>query len=104
MTYDDHENDDEALIEIKFWAFLLLVSPFFPQIEFLHCIRQSAEGGDNQFTDGFNCAAQLKQSHPDLYKILTTTSVDFRNWKVDLNDEANGLHDIHIKHKRPIVE
>ena len=48
------------------------------QVQLLHCIQQaSSEGGDNEFSDGFSVAEQLRNEKPDVFKILSTVPVDF---------------------------
>ncbi|XP_072039019.1 gamma-butyrobetaine dioxygenase-like [Amphiura filiformis] len=75
-----------------------------PGIEILHCVQQSEVGGDNQYTDVFNCAEKLQQSHPEYYKILTTTLVDFRDWGVPKEKVTHNYDDHHLKYRKPILE
>lgn len=64
--------------------------PFYdyaPGVTILHCIAQSkSTGAYNILADGFYVAQKLKQEHPQEYKCLTTTPV---NW-CDYGDE-NGF-------------
>lgn len=77
---------------------------YCPGIELLHCVYQSAEGGENQFTDVFNCALKLKEKHPDFYEVLTTTLVDFRDWGVPKTEVTHNYDDHHLKHRKPVLE
>lgn len=43
----------------------------------LHCLENSAKGGESFLIDGLNIAAQLKKSHPDSFDVLTNTDVGF---------------------------
>ena len=36
-----------------------------------HCLKQSSEGGETLLTDGFKTALQLKEDHPEWFKLLT---------------------------------
>lgn len=62
--------------------------PFYdytPGVTVLHCIAQSnSPGAFNLLADGFFVAEKLKQAHPQAYKCLTTTPV---NW-CDYGDEG----------------
>ncbi|XP_022082645.1 gamma-butyrobetaine dioxygenase-like [Acanthaster planci] len=76
--------------------------PFYnyaPGIQMLHCIEQTSDtnGGANQFVDGLQVAEQVRQEFPDLYKILRTQEVDFRNIGSD-------YYDYHMKQRRPVIE
>jgi len=59
-----------------------------PGVQLLHCIKNSSEGGQSQFSDGFRAAILLQQRHPAFYEILTKTPVLFRftDDKVDLRN------------------
>ena len=46
-----------------------------PDIQFLHCISQGAQGGESMFLDGVAAAMKLRETDPAAYKILTTTKV-----------------------------
>jgi gamma-butyrobetaine dioxygenase len=50
-----------------------------PGVQFLHCLVNDATGGESQFVDGFAVAAALREEDPELFRILSTTPVEFRN-------------------------
>lgn len=50
-----------------------------PGLQFLHCLINEAQGGDNTFVDGFAIADFLCQEEPELYRLLCQTPVEFRN-------------------------
>ena len=50
----------------------------------LHCLKQSGEGGANEFCDGFHVANQLRDDDPDTFRILSETLVDY----VDVGTDA----------------
>jgi alpha-ketoglutarate-dependent taurine dioxygenase len=54
-----------------------------PGFQALHALVTSPEGGDNLFADGFALAAHLRDSAPDAFSLLTTTSVPFHYRSAD---------------------
>ncbi|XP_014665936.1 PREDICTED: gamma-butyrobetaine dioxygenase-like [Priapulus caudatus] len=48
-----------------------------PDFQFLHCITQAGEGGENCFVDGFRVAQVLRDKYPDDYYLLTTTKLQY---------------------------
>ncbi|XP_070534063.1 gamma-butyrobetaine dioxygenase-like [Ptychodera flava] len=51
---------------------------YTPSIQFLHCIKQCiGDGGDSNFSDGFNAALQLKEQDPEFFEILSTTYIEY---------------------------
>ncbi len=53
----------------------------------LHCIQQTPTvGGENEFSDSFNVAEQMKKDYPGFYKILCETPVDY----IDVGDDHYG--------------
>lgn len=50
-----------------------------PGLQFLHCLRNDAEGGESILVDGFRVAADLRQESPELYQALTRIPADFYN-------------------------
>ena len=48
-----------------------------PGIQFLHCRSNSVDGGDNLFLDGVAAAEDLRQLHPDDFRLLSETWVPF---------------------------
>jgi gamma-butyrobetaine dioxygenase len=49
-----------------------------PGIQFLHCLANSAEGGDSVFADGLALAEDLAEADPDAFAVLSTVAVPFR--------------------------
>lgn len=50
-----------------------------PGLQFLHCIVNDTEGGDNILVDGFRIAEILRDEHPADYEVLTTVSWQWAN-------------------------
>ncbi len=50
-----------------------------PGVQFLHCRRNSVEGGDSLFVDGAAVAAELRRTHPEDFRLLSETLVPFYN-------------------------
>lgn len=50
-----------------------------PGLQFLHCIINETEGGENILVDGFRIAEILRDEHPADYEILTTVSWEWAN-------------------------
>lgn len=48
-----------------------------PTLQLLHCLENSATGGDSGLVDGFKAAAVLRDEHPDDFAVLTRTPVPF---------------------------
>ncbi|XP_072024289.1 gamma-butyrobetaine dioxygenase-like [Amphiura filiformis] len=66
-------------------------------IQMLHAIQQPiGTGGESQFADAVKVALDLKKKEPELFQILATTPMDFR-------DTAPGK-DFHLKYRGPIIE
>ncbi len=58
--------------------------PFTLQIQLLHCIEQVVSvGGENDLSDGFKAAEELKREDPEAYKILTSTVLEYYDIGVD---------------------
>ena len=49
-----------------------------PTLQLLHCLENSAEGGDSTLVDGFKVAEVLRQEAPDMFDVLATSPVKFR--------------------------
>ena len=49
-----------------------------PNIQLLHCIENEVSGGLSTLVDGFSVAKNLKNTHPEFFKILTEVKVKFR--------------------------
>jgi gamma-butyrobetaine dioxygenase len=50
-----------------------------PGLQFLHCLVNETEGGDNILVDGFRIAEILRAEHPDEFAILTTVPWQWAN-------------------------
>lgn len=50
-----------------------------PGLQFLHCIRNAANGGRGRYVDGFRVAEVLHDEEPDHYGVLTTVAVACAN-------------------------
>jgi gamma-butyrobetaine dioxygenase len=50
-----------------------------PGLQFLHCLVNETEGGDNILVDGFRIAELLREESPEDYEILTTVPWDWAN-------------------------
>ena len=48
-----------------------------PTLQLLHCLVNSAEGGESGLVDGFRAAALLREEDPDAFDVLTRTPVPF---------------------------
>jgi gamma-butyrobetaine dioxygenase len=48
-----------------------------PTVQLLHCLHNSAEGGDSLFVDGFRAAAALREQQPAAFATLAVTPVTF---------------------------
>ncbi|HEX4251005.1 MAG TPA: TauD/TfdA family dioxygenase [Pseudonocardia sp.] len=49
-----------------------------PTAQVLHCLQNSAEGGDSGLVDGFTAAALLRDEAPDAFDVLIRTPVPFQ--------------------------
>lgn len=50
-----------------------------PGVQFLHCRRNSVDGGESLFVDGAAVAAELARTHPEDFRLLSEVSVPFYN-------------------------
>lgn len=57
-----------------------------PGVQFLHCIKQAAEGGESEIVDGFHTANQLRKENPEAFRLLTSLRVDFTDTGADYCD------------------
>jgi gamma-butyrobetaine dioxygenase len=48
-----------------------------PGVQFLHCRRNSVDGGESLFVDGAAVAAELRRTHPHDFRLLCETAVPF---------------------------
>ncbi|MFD7983296.1 TauD/TfdA family dioxygenase [Kitasatospora indigofera] len=65
-----------------------------PTLQLLHCLDNSAVGGDSGLVDGFRAAAQLRAEDPAAFAVLTRTLVPFV-----FRDRATEL-----RADRPLIE
>jgi gamma-butyrobetaine dioxygenase len=49
-----------------------------PGVQMFHFLVNETQGGESTAVDGFKVVAQLKETNPEAYRILTTTPVSFR--------------------------
>ncbi len=63
---------------------------YVPGVQFLHCVRPHVgdEGGENEFCDGFHVARTMREAHPEEYRTLAETPVEF--WDVGF-EEGIGM-------------
>ncbi|RXM34521.1 Gamma-butyrobetaine dioxygenase [Acipenser ruthenus] len=54
-------------MSLKFTLFLRLM-----QFQFLHYIKQAAEGGESEIVDGFHTANQLRMENPEAFRLLSS--------------------------------
>lgn len=59
-----------------------------PTLQLLHCLHNSAEGGDSGLVDGFAAAALLREREPEAFEVLTRTRVGYRFASPDAHLEA----------------
>ena len=57
----------------------LATREYQPGLQFLHCIINETEGGDNILVDGFRIAEIIRDEHPADYEILTTVPFEWAN-------------------------
>ena len=65
--------------DLPYW----LVPPGF---QYLHCLKNGAEGGKSLFVDGFRVAEELRKSDPEAFDLLSRTPLDFR-----FHDETSDM-------------
>ncbi|XP_068612833.1 gamma-butyrobetaine dioxygenase-like [Brachionichthys hirsutus] len=68
-----------------------------PGVQFLHCIKPAAEGGETDMVDGFHAAMQLQREDPEAFKTLTTLRADF-------TDRGTDYCDFMLQSKKRIIE
>lgn len=54
-----------------------------PTIQLLHCLETTVEGGHSGLVDGFRAAAQLRESNPQAFELLTTRLFHFEYKNAD---------------------
>ncbi len=66
----------------------------------LHCVEASSFGGDSIVVDGFGIAADLRDDEPDMFDLLTETSVPFIRHRTESVDQGE---DVHLLAHGPII-
>ena len=64
-----------------------------PGIQFLHCRKNDAVGGESIMVDSLSVAARLKSEHPEYYEFLSCTPVKF----------TSIADDWHIINRAPVI-
>lgn len=64
-----------------------------PGIQFLHCYKNTADGGQSTFTDALKVVQDLETEMPDAYRVLCNTQVPWR-----FHD-----HSCDIRYRRPVI-
>jgi gamma-butyrobetaine dioxygenase len=64
-----------------------------PGVTLLHCeVQTEGEGGANIVSDAYYVTEYIKQHHPDVYKVLTDTEVEWRGFGEDNGTEFFKLY------------
>jgi gamma-butyrobetaine dioxygenase len=64
-----------------------------PGVTLLHCeVQAEGDGGANLLSDGYYVADYMKQHHPEQYKLLIDTEVEWRNIGIENGIEFFKLH------------
>ncbi|PAV56791.1 hypothetical protein WR25_05047 [Diploscapter pachys] len=61
-----------------------------PQLQMLHMLHSAREGGNSLFVDGFHVANLLRHERPDVFRILTTTTLEFIEEGFDVHEGDDG--------------
>lgn len=61
-----------------------------PGIQFLHCLENSASGGESIVVDGYALSEALKQENPDLHHVASTLPISFRYESADVVDRYDA--------------
>ena len=65
-----------------------------PTIQILHCLKNSAKGGDSRVVDGFKAALHLKKKNNKYFSLLSKYCSRF---------EFKGKKDVHLKSRFPMI-
>lgn len=80
-------------------------------VQLLYCIENQAVGGESVLVDGYRVAQDFREHHPDYFKILSETPVQFRQfyqqWDYFVSqttpiiklDAAGKVSDLYFSHK-----
>ena len=66
-----------------------------PTVQILHCLENSAEGGENMVVDGFACAERLRAENPRGFDLLSKYCARF---------EYAGSDGVCLRSRRPMIE
>jgi hypothetical protein len=78
------------------------------QLQMLHMVERAETGGVSLFVDGFRVAELLKKEKPDVYKLLTTVSLEYIEegydvhtpaYKQDADEQVKFDYDMTARHK-----
>jgi gamma-butyrobetaine dioxygenase len=61
-----------------------------PTVQLTHFLVSEAEGGETTLVDGFKLAEDLRQQHPDKFRLLTETELHFHFRDLDIELEHEG--------------
>uniref|UniRef100_A0A915E8J3 TauD/TfdA-like domain-containing protein n=1 Tax=Ditylenchus dipsaci TaxID=166011 RepID=A0A915E8J3_9BILA len=61
-----------------------------PELQMLHMVQPAEEGGLSTFVDGFKMAELMEKEQPELYKILTSTLVEYIEEGFDIHTGQDG--------------
>ena len=67
----------------------LATREYQPGLQFLHCLKNSTEGGQGTMVDGFRVAEDIRKNRPDYFQILSTWNWTFTNRAVDTDYRWN---------------
>uniref|UniRef100_A0A914EQT4 Gamma-butyrobetaine dioxygenase n=1 Tax=Acrobeloides nanus TaxID=290746 RepID=A0A914EQT4_9BILA len=74
-----------------------------PELQMLHVIKSAQEGGFSKFVDGFRIAELLKKEKPEVFEILTKTTIEYIEEGFDVHDRDGKIHkfdfDMAARHK-----
>ena len=57
----------------------LATREYMPGLQFLHCLKNEAVGGNSLLADGFYLADRLRRVDPDAFETLTTVALEYGN-------------------------
>ena len=60
-----------------------------PSVQALHMLINECEGGESMIIDGYKVLKDLKDDHPDIFNVLSTFSVPFREFDEENETYAN---------------
>ncbi|MEM9092730.1 MAG: TauD/TfdA family dioxygenase [Cyanobacteria bacterium P01_F01_bin.53] len=69
--------------------------PAPPVVQLLYCVEHGATGGESMLVDGFRVAEDFRRDHPDYFKVLSESPVQFRQFFAELG--------YFVSHQTPII-